>query len=302
MKNKPTVTAVIPAYNYGCFLSEAIDSVLSQTYLVHEVIVVDDGSTDNTPEVAGRYGDRIHLIRTANQGVSAARNAAIAVSKGDLIALLDADDRWLPAKIERQVAAFDGDPTIGMVHSGARIFDSNTNATLCEILPETKIDFHDMLTWNGISLPSAVVPRKVFQEVGVFDVNHRGAADWEMWIRIAAKYRLVSCREVLVDYRIHGNNMSNRVLEHYQDCMAVLDKSCSIHSNCQLCRTAIRSARERVREVYYDKSSAIARDCLREGRYLKGFAWRVRSIVRYPRILLQAPRILQNRVFGSYAS
>lgn len=301
MSATPSVTAVIPTYNYGRFLGEAIESVLRQTYPALELIVVDDGSTDNTPDVAGSYGNRIRYIRTANQGVSAARNAAIALAKGDLIALLDADDRWQPRKLERQVAIFGNDVAVGMVHSGSRIFDGETNATLCEIIPEAAVDFHEMLAWCGISLPSTVVPRKVFEEVGGFDCRYSGAADWEMWIRIAAKYKVVGCQEVLVDYRMHGNNMSGKAIEHYQDCMAVLDKSGRIHLHCQSCRAAIRSARKRVREVYYDKSSAIARDCLRAGNYVEGLAWRLRSVLRYPQILLQAPRILQNRVFGTYA-
>jgi glycosyltransferase involved in cell wall biosynthesis len=292
----PTVSAVIPAFNYGRYLVEAINSVFAQTYPVFEIFLVDDGSTDNTPEIAALYGERIRYIRTGNRGVSAARNAAIAIAKGDLIALLDADDRWLPHKLERQIARLNGDSSIGLVHSASRIFDSDTNATLCEIFPEEQIGFHDIVKWNGISLPSALVPRRVFDDVGGFNEARQSAADWDMWIRIAAKYQLVSCLETLVDYRMHGNNMSGNAIQPYIDCMAVLDDAEQMHPGCEACRIAIRSARRRVREVYYDKASALAREHLRNERYLQGLKWRLRSVVRYPHILLQALRIMPSRV------
>ncbi len=296
MSTPLTVTAVIPTFNYGRFLGEAIESVLAQTYPALEIIVVDDGSTDDTAAVAAHYRDRIRYERTPNRGVSAARNFAVSIARGDLIALLDADDRWLPHKLERQIPLFAANPDLGMVHTGSRIFDHETGAVLCEVMPDESMDFHDILTWCSISLPSAVIPRRVFAELGGFDEHFGSAADWEMWIRIATKYQLHGCREILVEYRIHGRNMSGRAIEHYEDCMAVLDKSSKIHPGCAHCRIALNSARHRVREIFYDKSSAVARDYLRKGQYFQGLAWRCRSVWRYPKILLQAPTIVQNRL------
>lgn len=105
---RPPVSVIIPTWNRAREVREAIDSVLAQTYRPIEVIVVDDGSTDETPAVLGSYGDAIRTIRQENRGVSAARNAGIAAASGELIAFLDSDDTWLPAKIERQVALLEG--------------------------------------------------------------------------------------------------------------------------------------------------------------------------------------------------
>src|SRR5947199_8414115 len=109
----------MPAYNYARYLREAIDSALGQTCAPLEVIVVDDGSTDETPEVLSSYGDRIRVIRQQNQGVAVARNAGIAAAGGDYLAFLDSDDIWYPRKLELQNARFrDGDRSHGLVHRG----------------------------------------------------------------------------------------------------------------------------------------------------------------------------------------
>ena len=147
------VSAVIPCYNYGRFLGEAIESVLSQTFSAHEIIVVDDGSTDGTPEVARRYGEKIRYHRTENRGVSAARNAGIALAEGDLIAFLDADDRWLPNKLECQVPVFDGTPGVGLVHARSRVFDGVTGESLCEPMPNPSLDIHALINCCSISIP-----------------------------------------------------------------------------------------------------------------------------------------------------
>src|SRR5947209_13220762 len=104
-----SVSVIIPTYNHGRFIADAIESVLAQTYPVSEIIVVDDGSTDETQEVVEKFGEKVRYIEQANAGVSAARNTGIENSDGDLVAFLDADDTWLPEKIEKQVAKFGAD-------------------------------------------------------------------------------------------------------------------------------------------------------------------------------------------------
>ena len=105
-----TVSVVVPAYNYARYLPKAIDSALGQTHPPLEVIVVDDGSTDDTPRVLAAYADRIRVIRQANQGAGAARNAGIAAARGEYVAFLDSDDLWHPRKLELQLARFASDP------------------------------------------------------------------------------------------------------------------------------------------------------------------------------------------------
>src|SRR3990167_8128796 len=119
----PRVSVVIPTYNYARYLPQAIDSVLGQTYPHIEVVVVDDGSTDESRDVLRAYGSRIRWVQQERQGVSAARNRGVRESRGDLVAFLDADDRWLPTKLERQVARWCNEPELGLVHAGEEIID-----------------------------------------------------------------------------------------------------------------------------------------------------------------------------------
>src|SRR5436190_9018266 len=118
-----TVSVVIPTYNYARYLGAAIDSALQQTHAPLEVIVVDDGSTDDTPRLLDGYGDRIRVIRQKNSGVAAARNAGVREARGELIAFLDSDDLWKPRKLELQIARFEADPGLGLVHCGAETLD-----------------------------------------------------------------------------------------------------------------------------------------------------------------------------------
>jgi glycosyltransferase involved in cell wall biosynthesis len=122
----PLVSVVIPCFNYGRFLPEAVDSVLSQGVTDLEVIIVDDGSTDETPEVVARLTDpRIRAYRFQNGGNSAARNHGIELARGEFLAFLDADDRWLPGKLERQLALLEAEPGVGMVFTDFRRFDDH---------------------------------------------------------------------------------------------------------------------------------------------------------------------------------
>jgi glycosyltransferase involved in cell wall biosynthesis len=128
---EPLVSVVIAAYNGAQYLPEAIDSALAQTYPKVEVIVVDDGSTDSTAEVVGAYGARVRYLYQQNAGTAAARNTGIQSAQGELIALLDQDDRWLPEKLARQVPLFFDEPRVGLVHSGGiRRADGSNNQYL----------------------------------------------------------------------------------------------------------------------------------------------------------------------------
>ena len=118
-----TVSVVIPTYNYGRYLATAIESALAQTFVPLEVIVVDDGSTDDTPQILETFGNRIQTIRQLNQGAGAARNTGIAAARGEYVAFLDSDDIWKPRKLQMQIARFDADPALGLVHCGVEAMD-----------------------------------------------------------------------------------------------------------------------------------------------------------------------------------
>lgn len=215
----PFVSVVIPNYNYARYVGQAIDSVLAQTYRHREVVVIDNGSSDDSPAVLRSYGDRIRSVRQNNRGQSGARNRGIEESRGELIAFLDADDAWLPTKLERQVALFDR-PGVGLVYCGY----TTTNADgkpLGRLLPHRSGRLlRDIALNPGATVlageSTAVVRRECFDRVGVFDLQLSLSAGWDMWRRIAARYEVEVVPEALTLYRQHGSNMHLNVdlLEH----------------------------------------------------------------------------------------
>ena len=213
-----TVSVVIPAYNYGRFIKEAIDSVLKQSWPAIEVVVVDDGSTDETRSVVESFDGRVRYLKQENAGVCVARNRGVSESNGDLIAFLDADDMWEPAKLEKQLAKFDADPEVGLVHCGLREFDSETSETVSTRL-EGQEGFvaDELLLWErpavNVSGSSVMVRREVFDAVGGFDEQLKVGEDWDFCYRIARKYKIGFVREPLVNYRVHSAAAHNNVLE-----------------------------------------------------------------------------------------
>ncbi|HQU91579.1 MAG TPA: glycosyltransferase family A protein [Pyrinomonadaceae bacterium] len=205
-----TVSVVIPTYNYGRFIGEAVESVLAQTLLPVEVIVVDDGSTDETEGVVGSFAERgVRYVRQENAGVCAARNRGVAESSGELIAFLDADDIWEPTKLERQVAKFVEDPEVGLVHCGMREFDSQTSETITLHLDGGEDGVaENLLLWDGPVVVgpggTIVVRRKAFEDVGGFDPRMKVGEDWDFCYRVARKYKVGFVAEPLVNYRSHG--------------------------------------------------------------------------------------------------
>ena len=154
----PKASVIIPAFNRAELLRETLDSVLAQTFTDWECVVVDDGSSEDL-SFAGTLDPRIRLIRQPNQGVSVARNRGIAHSTGGLIAFLDSDDLWLPAKLEKQVAAMDADPTIGLCHTDYAVLDQNGNKIFLPTGAGRLVDFHTMLSF-GPTFPTTTAARR----------------------------------------------------------------------------------------------------------------------------------------------
>jgi len=207
-----TVSVIIPNYNYGRFLSETIESVLAQTYPCREIIVVDDGSTDNSLEVLARYEkDGVKVIRQKNFGVGAARNAGAKASSGDLIAFLDADDFWLPQKIEKQIERLLADEEFGLVTCGMREFDASGETI--KIYAEGKEGWcaEDILLVKPVTAgpgSSSLLRREVFEQAGGFDERKEmhPSEDWEFCYRAARVAKIAFVPEILVAYRNHGGN------------------------------------------------------------------------------------------------
>lgn len=226
------VSVIIPTYNYGRFITEAIESVLAQTFPIHEIIVVDDGSTDETEKNVRKFGAKVRYFKQKNGGVCAARNNGVENSSGDFIAFLDADDEWLPEKIEKQIAKFGEDDKIGLVHCGMRYFNSETGETICLyiegeegwVAEELILLEKPVINASGSAI---MVSRKAFDDAGEFDTRLKNGEDWEFCFRVARKYKVGFVAEVMVNYRNHGVNAHLNIKEMERSMLIAWDKAFS---------------------------------------------------------------------------
>ncbi|MBI3977217.1 MAG: glycosyltransferase [Chloroflexi bacterium] len=222
------VSAIIPAYNQAAFVSQAIESVLDQTCAEREVIVVDDGSTDETAEVVARYGDRVRQVTQANAGLAAARNTGIRHARGEYLAFLDADDVWLPQKLEAQMAVFREAPEVGLVQTGYLHVNTDLRRLSPPVLPPA--DAGDslgfVLPYNRMAVLAVVLRSEWIGRVGPFETSLRACEDWDLWIRLAlAGCRFATVPEALALYRLHGANMSYDPTRMVTAAFATLDRA-----------------------------------------------------------------------------
>ena len=216
MSNHPLVSIIIPTFNRRHFVGDAIDSCLAQTYPNCEIIVVDDGSSDDTESFLRRqYGERIRYIRQANQGPGIARNRGIAAAKGDFIHFCDADDRLVSRKVQICMDYFRGHPEVAVVHTYYQFVDSDGRRPL-ETPPFPRFSediFCEMLRLTGchILISSTMVRADALRDVGGFpdDPEFRSAEDWDLFLRLSAKYKFHGIDERLVYRRMHGDMLSD---------------------------------------------------------------------------------------------
>lgn len=216
MNNPETVSVVIPTFNYGRFVCDAVEGALSQTVKPLEVIVIDDGSTDDTRERLKRYEGRIRYEFQANAGISAARNHGIRLSRGGWIALLDSDDIWHTQKLERQLALHRKHPEVRASGTDFIIFSNEeavpANGTLYQHDPSfLTLSVTDLVFGEHFSGGSgALIHRDCFDKVGMFDETLRAVEDLEMWVRLGSEFNLGRVLEPLVFIRTHPNSLSTR--------------------------------------------------------------------------------------------
>ena len=228
VQRSKTVSVIIPAYNYARYIAEAIDSALAQTHAPLEVIVVDDESTDDTPRVLAAYGDRIRAIRQRNGGAGAARNTGIAAARGEYVAFLDADDVWLPRKLELQLQRFEADPGLGLVHCAAEVIDAQGRTVDFVLEGHEGWVGMEMLRLDGhvMSLGSnLLVPRRIVEEAGGFDARLPPSEDWDFAYRVASRYPVAYIAEPLVRYRQHGGGIHLNIPEMERSMLLALDKA-----------------------------------------------------------------------------
>lgn len=287
MSAQPLVSVITPVYNGAKFVTQAIDSVLAQTYPNVESIVVDDGSPDNAVQIIEQtYGNnpRVRLIRQDNAGTAAARNTGIRQARGELIALLDQDDHWLEHKLEKQVPLF-ADPDVGMVHSGGQAYDSLTGAITARFQPPQEMSMTDLIAHCNVSCASSIFRQSIWQDVGGFNERLRGTDDWMFWIETAkAGYRVVGLKEDLVRIRIHEANQGTHVLAGNKDAwVAVIQEVESWGNNDRAFLLAIEKAWGRLRRTVYHQRCLSSRSAWQRQHYLRAACLRLFAVCRYPK-------------------
>ena len=218
------VSVVIPTYNRGQLIADAINSVLAQTYKNIEIIVVDDGSTDETRELIVSNYPMVKYIYQENQGVSAARNTGIQNASGDFIAFLDSDDIWLPQKLEIQMEVFRKDPAVIMV-AGRRVkIKLNDPLPIAPISNKTNtVSFSQLLMGKHIPTPSVVIRRQILKRIGGVKTNLSTGEDWDLWLRLTGSGKIVEVDCPVVVVREVSHSLSKNRFEIYKNNIHIFD-------------------------------------------------------------------------------
>ncbi|QWV95849.1 glycosyltransferase [Geomonas nitrogeniifigens] len=222
------VSIVTATYNMAQYLPLTVESVLGQTYQNLELIVVDDGSSDDTSEVMARFAaePRVRYIRLErNCGQTVAKNRGLSEVKGAFVAFVDADNLWKPNKLERQLPLFVASERTGVVYSDAEYIDGSG-----AVLPYIERKYHDgditakLLLSNFVNFNSAVVRKEVIDEVGGFDEALAMGIDWDLWLRISVRYRFRFLPEQTYSYRLWENQMSHQKVKRLKNAEKILEK------------------------------------------------------------------------------
>jgi glycosyltransferase involved in cell wall biosynthesis len=227
--SSPTVAAIIPCFNAAEFVGDAIQSALAQTYARLEIVVVDDGSTDGLTDALQPFRDRIKLVVQPHQGLSATRNRGIRETDAELIALLDADDRWHPDKIRRQVAVLAARPDCCLVYTARHLID-RTGASVQEgttwypVLPDPVQGecLMELVRGNRL-MSSSVMFRRASLGTTWFDERLAACEDWDLWLRLAEHHQFAYLAEPLTDIRMHDKNMQLDVDRMRETSLQVLE-------------------------------------------------------------------------------
>jgi glycosyltransferase involved in cell wall biosynthesis len=223
------VSVIIPAFNAASFIRNAIDSAMAQSWPSMEIIVVNDGSNDDTPDILDSYKHEIRIINKSNGGLSSARNRGIQESTGEFVAFLDADDLWLPEKISRQVEALMNKPVIGFCSTQAVLMTPDGEHTGIWDCPGVDGSILKTLFLRNSAIPGSgsgvMVRRHLFEKAGTFDESLRSLEDIDMWIRLAAITNYVCIDEPLTIIVKHPDSMSRNISVMRSSALQVMRKN-----------------------------------------------------------------------------
>lgn len=226
----PRVSIVMAAKNYARFLPEAVQSVFAQTTRDWELLIIDDGSSDHTPDAVRPFlaDARVRYFRSDTLGQPRAKNLGIAFARGDFVAFLDADDAWEPTKLAKQLAVFAAKPEVGVVYSERALINEAS-----EPLPQPPVPratprgrvLPEMFTQNFVCFSSVVVKREVFSRVGTFNPLFDLAIDYDLWLRVAKHYQFDCVNEELVRYRTGHGNLSKKLRDRVETAMCIMHRA-----------------------------------------------------------------------------
>ena len=219
------VSVIVPAYNSADYTVETVESILAQTYRDFELIVVDDGSTDNTREAMASFGEAITYIYKENGGACSARNLGISRSSGEFVACIDCDDLWVLDKLERSLERLEAEPELALVFTACYLIDKDG-----EITGKTNYKFKlsrpyvELLHENFITAPSVVMRRACLDQVGAFDERIFIPADWDLWLRLARSFPIAYIDAPLSKYRMVSNYTLRHAQQYVEETQYLLDK------------------------------------------------------------------------------
>ncbi|HEY0003248.1 MAG TPA: glycosyltransferase family A protein [Pyrinomonadaceae bacterium] len=298
------VSAVIPTFNAAEYLREAIESVLAQTRLPDEIIVVDDGSTDHTGEVCASFGERLKYIYQENDGTMGAGSRARAMFEagGEWIAIMDHDDRWLPAKLERQLEAARAFPEARAILTERRVINGQGETTFePENLSGKAFQlssheaFHAFLRESRYSVSSGLLRRSFLKEHGLTDPARVGVADWDLWLSVARHYPLVVVDQVLTEYRLFAEQTVSDKRWLAEALQKTLDAQREhLHPNCAECRKSFRAGQAYVAQVF-DNAARVLLDQYhaqaRDGQLPQALPFLWRAVKASPQEILRPRRL-----------
>lgn len=277
----PRVSVIVPCYNTGKYLRQALDSVLAQTYQDWEVILIDDGSTDNTAQVAAdvraQFGARLRYFYQRNRGLAVTRNTGFQQASGEFISFLDADDLYAPNRLQMGVEALDGYPDVGLIHSRVDRIDANGNFLEHPPTPDSRflsgrIARHIFTRKAHILCPSIMFRKCCLVQAGDSDENLTVNADRDICFRIALHYPVFYIDKVLAHYRLHPNGMSQNRDHMRAGAMRFVEK----HQKSGVCGTFW--VNEALGNLYREWGD----NYFNVGELRPALGWYIKSICKYP--------------------
>lgn len=300
MSNIPLVSVIVPVYNGAHTIRATLDSVFEQSYENFELIVIDDGSTDETLAVVGSFKDsRLKVFSHANAGVAASRNRGVSHAVGSYISFLDADDLWTPDKLEAQIQALETSEKAAVAYSWTDYIDESGRFVAYDQRVTFSGDVYGELLLRDFleSASNVTIRRQAFLDVQGFDQNLSGAADWDLFLRLAEQHHYAAVPRLGVLYRIGGSSMSANLEMQERECLAVLDQAF------ERAPAHLKGLKNQsYAQLYQYLSFKVVQGQLSRAKGVSALRYLRRSLNYYPDLAKQQPRFTSIIILKSMAA